>query len=65
MKSAWFCWRELVEMEFLRQMLLNSRFLGSKKPQKSQIFGEKVKIFTKWVEKKHFWTLRSGIDAVF
>ena len=38
---------------------------GSRKQKKSKEFQSKTKIFTKWVEKKYFWGLSSGIDAVF
>ena len=39
--------------------------LGPKNLQIHRNFRQKVKIFTKWVEKKHFGGLTSGIDAVF
>ena len=65
MKSAWFCWRELVEMEFLGQMLLKSQFWVSKKLQNSWIFRKKVKIFMKWVAIKDLGVFPAGNCAEF
>ena len=39
--------------------------LRSKKFKLHRNVSQKMKIFMKWVEKKHFGGLTSGIDAVF